>query len=153
VTESLPKGSNGKAHHAALAYVELPAFMEALRGRNSVSARALEFTVLTAARTGETLGATWDEINLTAKTWTIPARRKKAGKPHKVPLSDRAIEILKALPRHRSGQVFFANAEGRPLAGTAMLEILHRMCPGTTVHGTARSSFTDWSHERTNYPK
>src|SRR5262245_17835288 len=86
VTESLPKGGNGRGHLAALPYVELPAFMAELRNRDSISARALEFTILTAARTGETIGAMWGEIDLRARTWTVPANRMKAGAEHKVPL-------------------------------------------------------------------
>src|SRR6516225_2349599 len=100
VTESLPKGGNGRNHLAALRYAELPAFTAELRARDSIGARALEFTILTAARTGETIGATWDEFDLKAKTWVIDAARMKAGKEHKVPLCDRAVEILRALPRH-----------------------------------------------------
>jgi integrase len=130
-------------HHAALPYTDVPAFMAELRGRNSLSARALEFTVLAAVRTGETIGATWDEIDFAAKTWTIPAGRMKAAKPHRVPLSDRAAEILASLPRE--GEHIF------PLSNMAMLELLRGMRPGTTVHGF-RSSFRDWAAERTSYP-
>jgi integrase len=130
-------------HHAALPYTDLPAFMADLRSRNSLSAHALEFTVLTAVRTGETIGATWDEIDFAAKTWTIPAVRMKAGKAHKVPLSDRAADILASAPRE--GEHIF------PLSNMAMLELLRGMRPGTTVHGF-RSSFRDWAAERTSYP-
>jgi integrase len=130
-------------HHAALPYTDVPAFMSELRDRNSLSARALEFTVLTAVRTGETIGATWDEIDFAAKTWTIPANRMKAAKAHRVPLSDRAAEILASLPRE--GEHIF------PLSNMAMLELLRGMRPGTTVHGF-RSSFRDWAAERTSYP-
>jgi integrase len=130
-------------HHAALPYTDVPAFMADLRARNSLSARALEFTALTAVRTGETIGATWDEIDFAAKAWTIPAARMKAAKPHRVPLSDRAAEILAALPRE--GEHIF------PLSNMAMLELLRGMRPGTTVHGF-RSSFRDWAAERTSYP-
>jgi integrase len=130
-------------HHAALPYTDAPAFMADLRSRNSLSARALEFTILTGVRTGETIGATWDEIDFAAKTWTIPASRMKAGKAHKVPLSDRAAEILASLPRE--GEHIF------PLSNMAMLELLRGMRPGTTVHGF-RSTFRDWAAERTSYP-
>jgi len=143
VTASLPK-RNGRGHHAALPFTELPAFMAELRGRDSISARALEFTILTAARTGETIGATWDEFDLKAKTWTAPATRMKAGKEHRVPLCDRAVDILRDLDRHR-GKVF-------ALSDMAMLELLRGMRPGHTVHGF-RSSFMDWAHERTAFPK
>jgi integrase len=130
-------------HHAALPYTDVPAFMADLRSRNSLSAGALEFTVLTAVRTGETIGATWDEIDFAAKVWTIPAARMKAGKAHRVPLSDRAAEILASLPRE--GEHIF------PLSNMAMLELLRGTRPGTTVHGF-RSSFRDWAAERTSYP-
>jgi integrase len=144
VTESLPKGGNGRGHLAALPYVELPAFMAELRNRDSISARALEFTILTCTRTGEIIGAPWGEIDLKASTWTIPAARMKAGKEHKVPLCDRAVEILRGLPRHAE-KVF-------PLSNMAMLELLRGMSPGHTVHGF-RSTFMDWAHEQTAFPK
>jgi integrase len=130
-------------HHAAMSFTDVPAFMADLRSRNSLSARALEFTVLTAVRTGETIGATWDEIDFAAKVWTIPAARMKAGKAHRVPLSNRAAEILASVPRE--GEHIF------PLSNMAMLELLRGMRPGTTVHGF-RSSFRDWAAERTSYP-
>ena len=130
-------------HHAAVPFTDVPAFAVELRARNSLSARALEFTILTAMRTGETIGAKWDEIDFAAKTWTIPAARMKAGKAHKVPLSARALEILAALPRE--GEHIF------PLSNMAMLELLRGMRKGTTVHGF-RSSFRDWAAERTSYP-
>src|SRR5262249_11760767 len=99
VTEALPKPKNGEGHFAALPSAELPAFMSELRRRDSLSAKALEFTILTAARTGEVIGATWDEFDLKAKTWTIPADRMKAGQEHRVPLSDRAVDILRGMDR------------------------------------------------------
>ena len=144
VTESLPKGGNGRNHLAALAYAELPVFMAELRARDSISARALEFTILTAARTGETIGAAWDEFDLKTKTWVIDAARMKAGRPHKVPLCDRAVEILRGLPRHGSKPF--------PLSNMGMLELLRGMRPGHTVHGF-RSTFMDWAHERSAFPK
>src|SRR5262249_54551040 len=145
VTESLPRGGNGRNHLAALPYTELPAFMSGLRNRESTSARALEFTILTAARTGETIGARWDEINLNKRVWIVPAGRMKAGKEHRVPLNDRVTEILRGLPHHDE-KVF-------PLSNMAMAELLKGMRPGerATVHGF-RSSFRDWAAERTNYP-
>jgi integrase len=144
VTEALPKPKNGKGHHAALPHNELPALMAELRERNSLSAGALEFTILTAARTGEVIGATWDEIDLKARTWTIPAERMKAGKEHKVPLCDRAVEILQGLDQ-RSKRLF-------PLSNMAMAELLKGLRPNVTVHGF-RSTFMDWCHECTNHPK
>ena len=103
------------SHHAALSFGDLPEFMTALSQRDGVAARGLEFTILTAARTGEVIGATWEEIDLKAKVWTIPAGRMKASKEHRVPLSDRALEILSALPRERNNPfVFIWSAPWRP---------------------------------------
>ncbi len=130
-------------HHSALPYQEIPAFMAELRGRDSLSARALELTILCGTRTSETVGATWGEIDLKAKIWAVPAERMKAGKEHRIPLSDRAVEILSGLPRH--GKRVFA------LSNMAMLELLRGMRPGTTVHGF-RSSFRTWSSEATSFP-
>jgi integrase len=132
-------------HHAALAYAEISEFMTELRTRDSLPALALEFTILTAARTGEVAGATWGEFDLNAAIWTIPAERMKAGAQHKVPLSDRALNILRELPRN--GDRGFAQ-----LTRTGMIELLRKMRPGLTVHGF-RSCFMDWAHEITNFPK
>jgi integrase len=137
-------------HHAALPFHEAPTFMAELRVRDSVSARALEFTILTAARTGETIGAQWNEIDVKKKLWTIPAQRMKADREHRVPLSDRAVEIIKGVPRR--GAYVFASASKKPLSNMAMLELLRGMSPGHTVHGF-RSTFRDWAAERTNYPE
>jgi integrase len=151
LAEVLPaKGKVRKVEHfAALPYAALPALMAELRGRDSISARALEFTVLTAARTGEVIGATWAEVDLKAKTWTVPAGRMKGGRKHVVPLPDRAVEILTSLP-HRGGYVFPGARKGKSLSNMAMLELVRGMRPGTTVHGL-RSAFRDWAAERTNY--
>jgi integrase len=136
-------------HHPALPYAQLPQFMAELRGRDSTSARALEFTILCAVRTGETIGARWSEIDFEAKTWTIPPGRMKASRIHKVPLSARCVALLKALP-HR-GAYIFARADHRPLSNMAMLELLRGLRPGCTTHGF-RSTFRDWAAERTAYP-
>jgi integrase len=146
----LGKIQKGNGHHAALPFVDAPAFMAELRKRDSVSARALEFTILTCGRTGETIGATWDEIDLKKKLWTVPAERMKADREHRVPLTDRAVEILKALP-HRGAYVF-TGTNKKPLSNMAMLEQLRGMSPGHTVHGF-RSTFRDWAAERTPYPE
>jgi integrase len=143
VTASLPKNDNGRGHHAALPYAELPAFMQELRERDSLSARALEFTILAAARTGEVIGATRDETDLKAKVWTIPASRMKAGKEHRVPLCNRAIEILQGLDQ-RTKNLF-------PLSNMGMAELLKGMRAGVTVHGM-RSTFRDWAAETANFP-
>jgi integrase len=138
------QAGGGDGHYRALPYAEIPAFMAELRSRDSLSAKALEFTILTSARTGETIGATKDECDLKAKVWTIPGERMKAGKEHRVPLCDRAIEILQGLDQ-RSKRLF-------PLSNMAMLELIKGMRPGLTVHGF-RSCFMDWAHETTNFPK
>jgi integrase len=142
VVESLPKGKV-RGHHAALPYADIPAFMAELRTRKSLSALALEFTILTCARSGETLGATWDEVDLQTRTWTVPSSRMKSGREHKVPLCNRAVEILQSLDQ-RSERVF-------PRSPMAMPELLKTMRPGITVHGF-RSSFRDWAAETTNFP-
>jgi integrase len=140
------------AHHAALPYVELPAFMGELRIKKSISARALEFTILTACRTGEVIGATWGEIDLDARTWTLPAWRMKAEKELRVPLGGRAVEILKSLQREAGNpHVFIGGRRGAPLSNMAMLELMKGLRPGYVPHGF-RSTFRDWAAERTNYP-
>ena len=122
--------------------------------RQSVSARALEFTILGATRTNETIGARWSEIDSKEKVWTIPASRMKSKRPHRVPLSNRALEILEGLPRE-GDFVFPGGKKNEPLSNMAMLELLRGMTgdSGYTVHGTARSSFRDWAKEQTNFPR
>jgi integrase len=137
-------------NHPALPYAELPTFMAELRVRNSTSARALEFTILTAARTGEVIGAKWAEIDLKAGVWIVPPQRMKAGKEHRVPLSERAVELLSALPREGEF-VFMGGRAGKPLSNMAMLELIRGMKPGFVPHGF-RSTFRDWAAERTPYP-
>jgi integrase len=152
--EMLPSKSKVRkpVHHKALPYADTPAFMSKLRYEESVSAKALEFTILNATRTNETIGAKWSEIDLAAKVWTIPAARMKMDRPHRVPLSDRAVAILADLPR--DGDYVFPGArEGKPLSNMAMLELVRGMLGhGYTVHGF-RSSFRDWCKEQTNYPR
>jgi integrase len=141
-------------HHASLPWAKLPAFMAGLQERAGSAARALEFAILTAARTGEVIGAQWEEIDLTAGVWSIPAGRMKAGKAHRVPLSPAALSILGALPREAENDfVFIGGQRGGGLSNMAMATLLKRMnCHDITVHGF-RSSFMDWAHERTSYPK
>lgn len=138
-------------HHAAMPYVTLPGFMERVRGMESMSARALEWTILTAARTGESVGARWSEIDLGGKIWTIPGERMKAGREHRVPLSGRALAILASLSRE-SEFVFPGAGKSRPLSNMAMLQLLRGIDPSLTVHGF-RSTFRDWAAERTNVPR
>jgi integrase len=144
---------NGDSHHAALPYKDLPEFMLELRQREGVAERALEFAILTAARTGEVLGATWSEIDVAAKTWIIPAERMKATKEHRVPLSERAVELLRKLPREDGNDhIFIGPSKGGGLRDAALFHLLRRMGrEGITVHGM-RSTFRDWAAETTSYP-
>jgi integrase len=142
-------------HHAAMPYSELPSFLAELREQAGVAARALEFTILTAARTGEIIGATWDEINLADNVWIVPAERMKAGKEHRVPLCARALAILNEMSAGRDPSeqfVFPGGRRGRPLSNMGMAMTLRRMGrDNLTVHGF-RSSFRDWAAERTTFP-
>jgi integrase len=139
-------------HHPALPYAELPAFMSELREREGIAARALEFAILTAARTGEIIGATWDEIDLTTKVWAIGAERMKAGREHRVPLSDRAMKILQTLPREGGNVHLFVGAKkGRSISTMAMSDCLRALRREFTVHGF-RSTFRDWAAEKTIFP-
>ena len=141
-------------HHTAMAYFELPAFTARLAAAEAVAAKALEFTVLTAARSGETLGATWAEIDMHEQVWIVPADRMKARKEHRVPLSPRALAILETMQglrtRKDESAPVFPNAKGGHLSSMAMAMVLRRMeCPAT-VHGF-RSTFRDWAAETTGY--
>jgi integrase len=150
-------------HHPALPYADVPIFMAALRARKGVSARALEFLVLTAARTGAVIGATHDEIDLEQKVWTVPpgrAESKISGDgARRIPLCDRAIEILKALPRESNNPfVFIGGKPGCGLGSTAMSDVMTDLAFASTtpgrlavVHGL-RSTFKDWTSENTSYP-
>jgi len=139
-------------HHAALPYADIPAFMTDLRTRGSISAKALEITILCCLRTSEVLGAEWTEIDLDAGLWTIPAARMKAGKEHRIPLSKRALGILRELDsRRESSLVFPGQRVGKPLSDAAMSKVLDLMNRSDlTVHGF-RSSFKDWASEKTNF--
>jgi integrase len=139
-------------HHAALPFAEIPAFMAELRTREGVSARALEFAILTATRTGETINARWSEIDTAGKIWTIPAERMKRDREHRVPLSARVLEILQALPRE--GDFVFIGARiNRPLSDDALLKTLERVGrDDLTTHGF-RSTFRDWCAEQTAYAR
>jgi integrase len=136
-------------HLKALPYVEVSAFLATLRQRQGVAARALEFTILTAARTSESLGARWSEI--VGGVWTVPAERMKGRREHRVPLSKAAVALLQDLPQE--GEFVFIGARaGRPLHSKAMQELLEAMAVDATVHGF-RSSFRDWAAECTAYPR
>ena len=133
-------------HHEAVAVDDIPAFAAELMARRSVSAKALLFTLLTACRTGDTIGATWSEIDPDARLWSMPEGRTKAGRPFRIPLSEPAIAILEALPR-REGYLFSAGTAGKPLSNMAMLKLMRDLRGhGSTVHGL-RSSFRDWASE------
>ena len=138
-----------RGHHKAMPYENIPTFFAALHQREAIAALALEFTILTAARTGEVIGAKWDEIDLDKAVWTIPAHRMKAGKEHRVPLSLRAVEILKSTQELRK-ESLFPTAIGGALSGMAMAMLLRRIGVDVTVHGF-RSSFRDWCAECTGY--
>jgi integrase len=142
-----------RGHHAAMPFSKLPAFMALLRTSESVSALALEFLILTASRTNEALGARWDEFDLAAGIWTIPATRMKAGRPHRVPLSDRALTIVRSLDAIRSGPYLFPGLRAeRPLSQMSLTMLLRRLKCNFTVHGF-RSSFRDWCGECTTFPR
>ena len=141
-----------RGHHAAMNYADVPAFMANLQARQATAALALEFAILTAARSGEVLGARWDEFDLERAVWTVPAARMKAGREHRVPLSRRALKIVKAMHEARDGDfVFPGQKPGKPLSVMALEMVLRRMkIDGVTVHGF-RSAFRDWAAECTNF--
>ncbi|MEL0166954.1 MAG: integrase arm-type DNA-binding domain-containing protein [Pseudomonadaceae bacterium] len=140
-------------HHAALPYPELPAFMALLTG-DDMTTKAMQMTILTACRTSEVLGATWDEIDLQARIWTIPASRMKARKEHRVPLADAVLALLASLPRIEGNPHLFPSMKAaRPLSNMAMLMGLRRMGrDDLTMHGF-RSTFRDWAGECTPHPR
>ena len=141
-------------HHPALPYDELANFVAALRSQEGIASRALEFLILTATRTGEVIGAQWDEIDLGEKIWVVPPARMKAGREHRVPLSAVAVAILKEMKKiHEGDFVFPGGKKGKPLSNMAMLAVLKRIGRSDlTAHGF-RSSFRDWAAERTNFPR
>lgn len=138
-------------HHPALPFDELGGFMVMLRQQEGMGARALEFAVLTAARSGEVRGATWAELDLDDATWTIPADRMKAKREHRVALNDEAVSLIKSLSH--SGDLVFPNKKNEKLSDMTLTAVLRRMGRGDiTAHGF-RSTFRDWCSERTNYPR
>ncbi len=157
--------SSGKVrrimHHAALPFDDMPAFLAGLRARAGMAARALEFLIFTAARPSEAAGARWGEIDFKTKMWTIPAERMKAGRAHRVPLSDPALVVLVSIRPLALMQddtplptapIFFGPKRARPLSTASLLRLLCRMDRGdVTPHGF-RSCFRDWCAERTNFP-
>ncbi len=144
-----------RGHHAAMPYQDVPAFIARLRERDGVAALALEFVIICASRSGEVRGATWREFDLDAKVWTVPAGRMKAGREHRVPLSARAVTILKEMAKlgdDPAGYVFPGSRRGKPLSVMALDMVLRRMGSDVTVHGF-RSSFRDWCGEVSTFPR
>ena len=157
ITKVLPKHRAVKAHHAALPYPEVPAFLHALKASDAseLVKLGLELTILCATRTSETLRATWDEVDLAAMTWTIPGDRMKGGVDHRVPLAPRCVEILTRAQALANGSryIFPGRSAAKPLSNMAFLMALRRMQRSdVTTHGF-RSSFRDWAAERTNAPR
>jgi integrase len=134
-------------------YRDVPGFMERLRGAEGLSPRALEFCILAAARTNEVLGARWGEIDREGAVWTVPAERMKAGREHRVPLTDRMADIIDELDKTKTSEFVFPGLKrGKPLSSMALEMVLRRMrIADATVHGF-RSSFRDWVHEKTQFP-
>lgn len=149
-----PRKKLTRGHHAAMPYTDVPKFVAKLRKLDALSARALELLILTGSRSGEVLNATWNEIDLTAKVWTVPTERMKAGRIHRVPLTDAAVSILEALNDMRVNDfVFPGQKRGKPLSNLAMTMCMRRMKAGHfTVHGF-RSAFRDWAAEETTHPR
>ena len=136
-------------HHEALPYKDLPKFMKELAKREGMAARALAFTILTAARSGEVRGMTWVEINLKDRLWIVPGERMKSGREHRVPLTDEAITLLP--PRGEKGELVYPSPTGKAFSDAAMSATLKRMGVAVTVHGF-RSTFKDWATETTHHP-
>lgn len=151
----LPKpGKLTRGHHAAMPYADVPAFVARLRNAEAMAARALEFLILTAARSGEALNARWDEIDLERAIWTVPASRMKAGRAHQVPLSPRALAIVEQLAETRRNDfVFPGERKDRPLSASALEMLLRRLkAKPVTPHGF-RSSLRDWCGDASNFPR
>jgi integrase len=142
-----------EGHHAAMPYKEAPAFYARLAKLDGVAARALEFTILTAARSGECRGATWAEIDPDDRTWTVPGKRMKEGYEHIVPLCDRALAILQDMNERREGEFIFpGNRRGKPLSSMALAYVLKRLGVNVTAHGF-RSTFRDWVGDCTEHER
>jgi integrase len=142
-----------RGNHAAMAYADVPAFCASLRGEDTVSARALEFCILTAARTGEVIGARREEIDIETRLWIVPAQRMKAAKEHRVPLCDRAVEIAReTMAASESLYVFPGRRPQRPMSNMAFDMLLRRRALDVTTHGF-RSAFRDWAGDETHFPR
>jgi integrase len=139
-------------HHRAVPIDDMSAFMTDLRERTGTSARALEFVILTAARSGEVRGVVWSELDLAAKTWNVPAGRMKAGREHRVPLSNAAMSLLEALPRTKGTDLVFPGTKNKALSDMSLTAVMRRMEVDAVPHGF-RSTFRDWVGDRTTYPR
>jgi integrase len=137
--------------HSALPYADIPGFMTKARADTGVTARALEFICLTAARSGEAVAARWDEIDLDARLWTVPASRMKAGKEHRVPLSEPSLVVLRAMKAIKQSAYVFPRENALPVRGATVWRLATRL-GGVSVHGL-RSSFRDWASERTSFQR
>ena len=148
------QGKLSRGHQPAMPYRDVPEFVARLRDRDGLAAFALEFTILCGARTSETLGATWSEIDFETEVWTVPGQRTKSGRQHRVPLSRRALGILRKLCQVRTGDLVFPGKKpGRPLSTMAMLMVLRRMkVTGAVTHGF-RSSLRDWATDVAGVPR
>jgi integrase len=149
----LPKRSKVRKveHLTALPYSAIGTFMAELRGQDGTASRALEFSILTASRRAEVVGARWDEIDLKERLWTVPAARMKANRQHRVPLTDAVIAILDGMPR-KSDYVFAGKNGTKPIGQVSLWRALQAIRPNVTAHGF-RSTFRDWAAERTNFPR
>jgi integrase len=150
----LPKRAKlTRGHHTAMRYADVPVFVAELRQRPAIAARALEFCILTASRSGEALAARWEEICLDQKVWIIPPARTKTAQEHRVPLSERVVSILQEMELVRSSDyVFPGQRPARPLSGMAFEMLLRRAKSPYTAHGF-RSSFRDWAGNETHFPR
>ena len=152
--QMLPKPSKVSkvVHHVAVPVDGVAEFVAAVRKVDGMGARALEFAILTACRSGEVRGALWSEINLDEKLWVIPGERMKAKAEHRVPLSKQAMKLLASMPRMEGSDVIFHNTKGRPLSDMTLSAVMRRMEVDAVPHGF-RSTFRDWAAERTNFPR
>jgi integrase len=150
---ALPRQTDTKQHFAALPWCDLPTLWPRLQTAAGMGTIALQFAILTAARTGEVRGAVWSEIDLDAQVWKVPAERMKAGKEHRVPLSDPALAVLRTLQQLRASPedlVFPSGRRGKPLSDMTLSAVLRRLDIPVTVHGF-RSTFRDWAEDETSY--
>ena len=148
------RGKLSRGHHAAMDYRDVPAFVAKLRERDTTAAMALEFCLLTAARSAEVYGARWSEIDMTAKVWILPAERMKGAREHRVPLCARAVNLLERLRAARTCEYVFSSPRGpKPLSHVAMAKVMRRLeIAGPTVHGF-RSAFRDWAGNETHFAR